>query len=135
LFPYKPTTPKGVVFFWPYWLLIHNVDWHLSYTHRCLDTGEYGLANSNLKIRFHVREFIVWQTLSYKTTWVPDRKIVVWQNRIWYSISTDIIGYANQVSVTIRNQVVLSYMPNNMRNGETGEGGWYYINIVLTSNS
>jgi hypothetical protein len=27
------------------------------------------------------------------------------------------------------------YMPNNMGNGETGEGGWYYINIVLTSNS
>jgi len=26
-------------------------------------------------------------------------------------------------------------MPNNMGNGETGEGGWYYINIVLTSNS
>jgi hypothetical protein len=24
-------------------------------------------------------------------------------------------------------------MPNNMGNGETGEGGWYYINNILTS--
>ena len=23
-------------------------------------------------------------------------------------------------------------MPDNMGNGETGEGGWYYINILLT---
>jgi hypothetical protein len=101
LFPYKPTTPKGVVFFLTIFTsVIHNVVWHLSYTHRCLDTGEYGLANSNLKIRFHVRDFIVWQTLSYKPSWVPDGKIVVWQIRIWYSISTDIIGYAEQVLVT-----------------------------------
>jgi len=30
----------------------------------------------------------------------PFKFDVVWQIRIWYSISTDIIGYANQVLVT-----------------------------------
>jgi len=65
----------------------------------------------------------------------PFKFDVVWQIRIWYSISTDIIGYANQVLVTDQDVGVRYYMPNNKGNGETGEGGWYYINIVLTSNS
>jgi len=72
-------------------------------------------------------KFIVWQVRyynHYQITLNHVREIVVWQlsyKDIW-DLNPEVIGLAiaNQVSVTIRNQVVLSYMPNKIRVRTTG---------------
>jgi hypothetical protein len=45
-------------------------------------------------------KIIVWQIRYYNDLESVYSNNVGWQIRIWYRISTDIIGYATQVSVT-----------------------------------